>query len=99
MSNKAESKFYPQIAEYLHRANYNLLNGNFEFDYNDGEIRYKTYVNFENSQLSNEIIRDSVLIPFFMFEKYGKNLLKLMIDFEDPHKLIVDTEKSQEEST
>ena len=28
------------IAEYLTRANYGMVMGNFEMDYSDGEIRY-----------------------------------------------------------
>ena len=99
LNNRVESKFFAQVAEYLHRANYCLLNGNFEIDYSDGEIRYKTYVNFENAEVSEEIIRDSILIPIFMFEKYGKNLLKLMVDLGDPHQLILDAEKEEEENT
>ncbi len=99
LNNKVESKFLPQVAEYLHRANYCLLNGNFEIDYSDGEIRYKTYVNFENAKLSKEIIADSILLPIFMFDKYGKNLLKLMVDVGDPHQLILDAEKEEKETT
>ena len=95
LNNKVEPRFFPQVAEYLHRANYCLLNGNFEIDYDDGEIRYKTYVNFKNTTISEEIIRDSILVPFFMFDKYGKNLLKLMVDTGDPYQLILDAEKKE----
>ena len=99
LNNKAEPKFFSQISEYLHRANFCLLNGNFEIDYSDGEIRYKTFVNFEDIILSEGIIRDSILIPVFMFDKYGKNLLKLMVDSGDPHQLILDAENTDTETT
>ncbi len=39
-SPKDEDKMQ-DMAEFLHRANYGLNMGNFEFDFRDGEIRYK----------------------------------------------------------
>src|SRR5437763_14378510 len=35
------------IAELLTRTNYGLIIGNFEFDLDDGEVRYKTSVDVE----------------------------------------------------
>lgn len=92
LNNHAEEKYFQQISEYLHRVNFGLNNGNFEMDYDDGEIRYKTYVSVENIELSNDIVEESILIPIFMFEKYGKNLLKLMIQEDDPKALAIDAE-------
>lgn len=92
LNNFVEEKYYNQVSEYLHRANYCLNNGNFEFNFKDGEIRYKTYVNFDGIVLSDSIIEDSILVPVFMFEKYGKNLLRLMLGDGNPQKLIEDAE-------
>lgn len=93
LNSAVEGKYYNQVAEYLHRANYGMNNGNFEFDFEDGEIRYKTYVNFEGIQLSDDIVADSILVPIFMFDKYGKNLLRLMLGEGNPKELIAETEK------
>ena len=93
LNSVVEEIYYKQVAEYLHRANYGLINGNFEFDFNDGEVRYKTYVNFAGIQLSDDVISDSILIPVFMFEKYGKNLLRLMLSKANPKRLIEEVEK------
>lgn len=78
LHNKVEKDKLPAVAEYLHRANLGLKNGNFEIDYSDGEIRYKTYVNFDNATLSEKIIEDSVMIPVAMFEHYGTGLIQTM---------------------
>ena len=43
---KADEETRAATVEYITRANYGLRNGNFEVDMNDGEIRYKCYVNF-----------------------------------------------------
>ena len=95
LNNVVEEKYYNQVSEYLHRANYGLNNGNFEFDYEDGEIRYKTYVNFDGVELSDSIIEDSILVPVFMFDKYGKNLLRLMLGDGNPKELIIDAETDE----
>lgn len=89
-----------RVGEYLHRANLGLINGNFEFSFEDGEIRYKTYVNFagDNTELSDKVIEDSIVIPIAMFNLYGKNLIRLMLGESDPKKLVdeVKEEKKKE---
>lgn len=98
LNNTVEEDSRAQVAEYLHRANYTLLNGNFEFGYKDGEIRYKTYVNFDGDvSLSQQVIEDSILVPIFMFKKYGRNLLKIMLEPGDPKQLIEDAERAYDE--
>lgn len=87
LNNNVEKKYIQQVSEYLHRVNFGLNNGNFELDFEDGEIRYKTFVSFENIELSEDIIEDSILIPIAMFEKYGINLLRLMLQEADPKEL------------
>lgn len=93
LNSKVEEKYYNQVAEYLHRANFGMNNGNFEFDFDDGEIRYKTYINFEGIELSDDVVTDSILAPIFMFDKYGKNLLRLMLGEANPKELIEEIEK------
>ena len=56
MNSKVEEKYFPVVAEFLHRANYGLKDGNFEMDYRDGEIRYKSFVNFKNIDVSEEVV-------------------------------------------
>jgi hypothetical protein len=40
------------MAEYLTRANYGLILGNFAMDMADGEVHYKVSVDFEDGLLS-----------------------------------------------
>lgn len=67
-----------EVAEFIARANYGLLFGNFELDMRDGEIRYKCTVDCEQCILSDEMLRTSIAIPIQMYEKYGDMLLKVM---------------------
>ena len=79
LNSKSEGSNYPLIAEFLHRANYGLKDGNFEMDYRDGEIRYKSFVNFKNIDVSQEVIEESIIVGAAMIASYGKGLLKLML--------------------
>lgn len=69
-----------EIAEYICRANYGMRNGNFEFDFNDGEIRYKCYVNCEGILPTQEIIGASICCPATMFSVYGEGILQVLFN-------------------
>ena len=45
-----------QVAEFVARANRGMRIGNFELDYDDGEIRYKTSIDVEGGDLSDKMI-------------------------------------------
>ena len=49
---KTPDEVRPAVSEYVTRANYGLRIGNFELDYGDGEVRYKSSLNFEGQDLS-----------------------------------------------
>ncbi len=73
-AEEGDSNMMAQMAEFVCRANYALINGNFELDMRDGEIRYKTYVNCDGQLPTTEIIKDSIYCPAFMFEKYSAGI-------------------------
>ena len=47
---KAPEDKRPILADFLTRANYGLYVGNFEMDFNDGEVRYKTSIDVEGNK-------------------------------------------------
>lgn len=97
LNSKVEPDHIIKVAEYLHRANYGMNNGNFEIDYRDGEVRYKTYIDFQGVELSKGFIEESIFVPLIMFERYGKNLIKLMLGDGIPEDLIKDSEKEDDD--
>lgn len=97
LNSKAEEKNYSAVSEFLHRANYGLKDGNFEIDYRDGEIRYKTFVNFANTSVSMDVVGESMFVGAVMIEKYGKGLLKVMLGEGIPEKCIEECEEGEEE--
>ena len=59
------------LSEYITRVNYALRNGNFEMDYFNGEIRYKSFVDLADTMPGQRVIRNSIWITAMLVEKYG----------------------------
>ena len=96
LNSKIERKYYSSVAEFLHRANYGIIDGNFEMDYRDGEVRYKTFVNFKGSHVSEDIVGESIVTGLTMVNRYGKGLLKLALGDGEPEECIEYSEKNKE---
>jgi hypothetical protein len=47
-----------RVAEFITRANYGLRIGNFELDFGDGEVRYKTSIDYSGTTLLPCLIRN-----------------------------------------
>jgi hypothetical protein len=83
------------VAEYLHRANFNLILGNFEMDMDTGEVRFKTSIDFEGDELSFELFRPVVYANLSMMERYLPGLLQVAQDGADPKQAIADAEDGE----
>ncbi|MDY6784813.1 MAG: YbjN domain-containing protein [Cyanobacteriota bacterium] len=57
-------------AELIARANYGLIVGNFELDFKDGEIRYKTSIDVEGESLNSNLIKPLVYANVMMMDEY-----------------------------
>lgn len=73
-----------RMAEFLHRVNYGTVNGNFELDYRDGEVRYKSFVDCENSDPSDDVIRNSIYFTGSSLDKYGDGILNMIFTDMSP---------------
>jgi hypothetical protein len=60
----------PQMAELITRINYGLSNGNFEMDFSDGEIRFKTSLDVTGAQPTAELIGNLLSPNFAAMETY-----------------------------
>ncbi|NJN85625.1 MAG: YbjN domain-containing protein [Leptolyngbyaceae cyanobacterium SL_7_1] len=58
------------IAEFLTRANSGIILGNFELDFEDGEIRYKTSIDVTDDFLSQALIKQLVYANVSMMDEY-----------------------------
>lgn len=67
-------------------ANYGLVNGSFDFDISDGEIRYRVTQSFANAVLNKEIVEYLLAVIFSTTDKYNDKffmLAKGMLSLED----------------
>ena len=83
------------IAEFLTRANYGLLNGNFELDFEDGEIRYKVMTRCGDIDYDQESMEILVDCGFAMFDRYGQALLSVLYGGMDPKTAVEQAEKDR----
>lgn len=72
-----------KMERFLSMANFGLINGNFEVDVRDGEIRYKTYVNLRGvSSLSTQIVEDSIICACLTVRKYADGIARICLSAE-----------------
>jgi hypothetical protein len=66
------------IAEFLTRANYGLSIGNFELDFTDGEIRYKTSIDVEGAELTPALVRSLVYTNVMTMDTYLSGIMAVI---------------------
>jgi Putative bacterial sensory transduction regulator len=80
------------VAEFLTRANYGLMIGNFELDFNDGEIRYKTSIDIVGDNLSFALIKNLVYTNVTMMDEYLPGILFVIDGNASPKEAITKIE-------
>ncbi|MBP8974021.1 MAG: YbjN domain-containing protein, partial [Anaerolineae bacterium] len=86
----------PAVAEFLTRANFGLRIGNFELDYHDGEVRYKTSLDFEDEKLTPALIRNAVYPAVTTMDRYLPGLMKVVYGGRTPYEAIEEIEAESE---
>jgi hypothetical protein len=66
------------VAEFLTRANSGMIIGNFEMDFEDGEIRYKTSIDVEDDSLSCALIKRLVYANVMMMDAYLPGIMSVI---------------------
>ena len=72
------------LAEFVCRANYGLKNGCFELDLDDGELRFRTFVDCEELLPSQEVIFNSIGVSIAMVNRYSRGILDVLYKGADP---------------
>lgn len=83
------------VAEFITRANYGMIIGNFELDYADGEIRYKTSVDVEDVELAEPLIRHLIYANVLTLDKYFPGLMRLLYAGISPADAVAEVEESR----
>jgi hypothetical protein len=83
--------------EFFTRANYDLLNGNFEFDLRDGEFRYNVSSTFVGAEVTHETIRYMYLVAANTMSRYFDGLMQVVYSEKDPAAAVRDCEGPEAE--
>ena len=84
-----------ELSKFLTMVNYGLLLGNFEMDFNDGEVRYKIATNCKDCIPSQAVIEDSMMIPAIMFEQFGDAMIDVMFGYKTAEEAYASTESNE----
>jgi hypothetical protein len=80
------------VAEFITRANYGMVIGNFEMDFADGEIRYKTSLDVEGETLTAGLIHHVVYANVFTMDKYFPGFMKVIYSGLAPEDAVEEVE-------
>ncbi len=72
------------VAEMITRCNFGLLIGNFELDMNDGELRFKTGLDVEQTELTGHLIRPLVYANVLSMDRFLPAILRVIYGGESP---------------
>jgi len=78
-----------RILECLTRINFGLRYGCFELSMKTGAIHFRTFVDVEDGVITDDIVRNSILTPVMMFDRYG-DAIGIAIYGEEDIKTCVD---------
>lgn len=66
------------MAEFLTKANYGMILGNFELDFMDGELRYKTSIDVEGDRLTLALVRSLVYANVTIMDRYLPGIVAVL---------------------
>lgn len=89
---KAPAEVRAAVGEYITRANFGLRIGNFELDYSDGEVRYKSSLDFEGQTLTPVLIKNAIYPAVHTMDFYMPGLLAVMYGNRTPEEAIDEIE-------
>ncbi|MEH2204242.1 MAG: YbjN domain-containing protein [Nostoc sp.] len=81
------------VAEFITRANSGMIIGNFELDFTDGEISYKTSIDVEGDRLSFALIQRVVYANVTMMDEYLPGIMSVIYGNVSPEEAIAQVER------
>jgi hypothetical protein len=73
-----------------------MIIGNFEMDFEDGEIRYKTSIDVEGDSLSSALIKRLVYANVMMMDAYLPGIMSVIYGDVEPKDAIAQIESQPE---
>ncbi|MSR54941.1 MAG: YbjN domain-containing protein [Gemmataceae bacterium] len=88
MPVNASSDKMAQVAEFITRANRGMRIGNFELDFDDGEVRYKTSLDIEGGDLTSKMIDNLLRANLTTIDRYFAGMMELIYGEKSPVDII-----------
>jgi hypothetical protein len=66
--------------------------GNFEMDYSDGEVRYKSSLDFEGEPLTTPLIKNAIYPAVQTMDRYLPGLMSVVYGDKSPSEAITEIE-------
>lgn len=95
---KAPDELRPVVAEFLTRANYGMRIGNFEMDFGDGEVRFKSSLDFEKATLTHELIKNAIYPAVKTMDRYLPGLMSVLYGGKLAEEAIAEIEGNSEDT-
>ncbi|MCI1278636.1 MAG: YbjN domain-containing protein [Nitrospira sp.] len=95
-AKRAQKKTIRSTSEFITRANWGLITGNFELDCDTGTTRFKSSVDFSGVDLTSHLVRNIVLSGIFCLETYAAALMAVMDGSKSPADAISQAEASSD---
>lgn len=68
----------PKVAEFIARANWHLIEGNFQLDFETGALRFKVGIDFSSADFSEPFVRNAILDGMETIETYAEGLTSVI---------------------
>lgn len=88
----ADANCLHEIAEFITRANYGMSYGNFELDYSDGEVRFKTAVFCGDSVPTFDQVAQAIYVNCSTLDDYCDGMMKVSFGMMTPEEAIAEIE-------
>jgi hypothetical protein len=83
----------PAMAEFICRANYGLLLGNFELDFEDGEVRFRTSLDLGVDRLSLALLKQAIYTNLIIMDRYLPGIMVINFGSLSPAEAITQVEQ------
>ncbi|MGC9525950.1 MAG: YbjN domain-containing protein [Limnospira sp.] len=78
----------PHIATFVTRVNYGTIIGNFELNFYDGEIRYKTSLDVEGDRLTPALVKHLIYTNVTTMDKFLPGIMSIIYGNISPEEAI-----------
>lgn len=92
-----DEEMMAKMAEFTCRVNFGLLNGCFELDYRDGELRYKSFIDCEGGVPSAQCINNSIHCIAALYKRYADGIIEILFKDRSAKEAVESCEQAHEE--